>query len=58
MVLIPLYKNISGTPPIAIYSMGAITPSDAFSATVSTAAFVTPVSVSSLVSRPTIMDTA
>ena len=30
--------------------MGAITPSDAFSATVSTAAFVTPVSVSSLAS--------
>ena len=37
---------------------GAITPSEAFSATVSTAALATPASSSRSVSRPTIMDTA
>ena len=37
---------------------GAMTPSEAFSATVSTAALATPVSSSRSVSRPTIMETA
>ena len=38
--------------------MGATTPSEVFSAAVSTAARVTPASSSRVVSRPTIMDTA
>ena len=58
MVFIALYKNPSTGPPMARNIIGAMTPSDVFSATVSTAAFVTPVSSSSAVSLPTIMDTA
>ena len=38
--------------------MGAMTPSEVFSATVSTAARATPASSSRVVSLPTIMDTA
>ena len=34
MVLIALYKNASGAPPINMNSIGAITPSEVFSATV------------------------
>jgi len=54
MVLIALYKNANGAPPINMKNSGAITPSEVFSATVSTAAFATSSSVSSAVSRPTI----
>lgn len=45
-------------PPIAVKIIGAITPSEVFSATVSIAAFATPVSSRHSVSLPTIMDTA
>ena len=43
---------------MARYSIGAMTPSEVFSATVSTAARVTPASSSRAVSRPTIRETA
>ena len=58
MVLTALYKKPSTGPPSAVYSIGAITPSEVFSATVSMAAFATPSLVRFWVSLPTIMDTA
>ena len=44
-------------PKTAIQKTGAVTPSDVFSATVSTAAFMMPSLSSTEVSRPTIMET-
>ncbi len=58
MVLTALYSTPRGAPPRAMYRRGATTPSEAFSATVSTAARVTPAASRLWVSRPTIMLTA
>ena len=58
IVLTALYVRARGAPPMARYRSGARTPSAKFSATVSTVAFVTPSSLSSLVSLPTILPTA
>ena len=58
IVLTALYKKPKNGPPTANAIIGAITPSEVFSATVSTAAFVTPASSRHAVSRPTIMETA
>ncbi len=55
-VFTALYMNPSGAPPSIINSIGAITPSDVFSATVSTAAFAIELSSSLSVSRPTMYD--
>ena len=58
IVLTALYRKPSGAPPISRKIRGAVTPSEVFSATVSTAAFVTPSAVRFSVSLPTIMETA
>ena len=58
MVLTALYKNPPTAPPKKRYNSGAMTPSEVFSATVSTAARAMPASSNTLVSRPTIMETA
>ena len=53
IVFTALYKNPSTGPPTARYNIGAITPSEVFSATVSIAAFATPSSSRCSVSLPT-----
>ena len=58
MVFTALQARASGAPPISRKTMGAATPSAKFSATVSTAAFVTLSAVRASVSRPTIRLTA
>ncbi len=52
-VLIALYMNPNGAPPSIINNMGAITPSDVFSATVSTAALAMELSFNRSTSLPT-----
>ena len=52
-VLTALYSMPSGAPPMSMNTSGETTPSVRFSATVSTAALITPSSDSSAVSRPT-----
>ena len=58
MVLTALNASASGAPPSVIYSSGAATPSQKFSATVSTAALATPSASRRSVSRPTMRATA
>ena len=53
MVLMDLYRKPNAGPPMARKRSGAMTPSDVFSAIVSTAAFVTPVSERFSVERDT-----
>ena len=57
MVLTALYSIPPAGPRKAMNKKGAMTPSEAFSATVSTAALAIPPSSSAAVSLPTIMDT-
>ena len=55
-VFIALYIKPNGAPPSIINNIGAITPSDVFSATVSTAALAIELSFNRSTSLPTMYD--